>query len=241
MKILVCAPTAKELAALAPELFGRREPLEELQPVKAPLKHGEAVFLVTGVGPINAALAVGYALGLLFDQKKSCQGIDAILCAGIAGAFDLDRTPLCSLWQVREEIWPEYGLNDGSSITARAFRFPLWKKEDGGDVYDKIDLADAAAIAGPGFKGVTWLECSSLTVAGVSASFARREALWNAWHAALENMEGFAVAYAAARAGIPCVEIRSVSNKVGPRSRNEKNFDGALAAMARILPSLNLI
>ena len=59
--------------------------------------------------------------------------------------------------------------------------------------------------------------------------------------AGLENMEGFAVAYACARMGIACVGIRSVSNKVGPRAQDEKDFPGALAALTRVLPALNLI
>ena len=59
--------------------------------------------------------------------------------------------------------------------------------------------------------------------------------------AGLENMEGFAVAYACARMDIPCVGIRSVSNKVGPRAQDEKDFPGALAALTRVLPALNLI
>ena len=54
-------------------------------------------------------------------------------------------------------------------------------------------------------------------------------------------MEGFAVAYACAREGIPCVEARSVSNKVGPRANDEKDFPGALRALTRVLPALNLI
>ena len=83
--------------------------------------------------------------------------------------------------------------------------------------------------------------CRSLTVAGVSASFARAADLRGRYKADLENMEGFAVAYACARQGIPCVEVRSVSNKVGPRAREEKDFPGALRALAQVLPALNLI
>ena len=78
-------------------------------------------------------------------------------------------------------------------------------------------------------------------MAGVSASANRVRDLWNRYHAELENMEGFAVAYACARVGIPCVEIRSVSNKAGPRAREEKDFPGALAALENILPALNLL
>ena len=80
-----------------------------------------------------------------------------------------------------------------------------------------------------------------LTVAGVTACADRVEDLRAAYAPLAESMEGFAVAYACARMGIPCVGIRSVSNKVGPRAHDEKDFPGALRALSRILPALNLI
>lgn len=198
------------------------------------LKGEDIIFLATGVGPVNAALATGYTLGLTYNDQK----IKAVLLTGMAGAFDLNLTPLCSLWQVTEEIWPEYGLHDGVRVTAKAFSFPQWVKGKE-QIYDSVFLAGPEQLD-PALKEL-WPTCTSLTVAGVSASFARRDALWTTYHARLENMEGFAVAYSAMRAEIPCIEIRVVSNKVGPRSREEKDFEGALKAMGSILPQLNLI
>lgn len=212
-----------------------------MQPMRGPAKQGDALFMVTGVGPVNAALALGFCLGLMHHSTGAEVQVDGILYAGLAGAFDLERTPLRSIWQVRTEIWPEYGLNDGSSVTARAFRHALWPRKNNEDIYDRLELADVSALPLAAFKGEPWPECGSLTVAGVSASFARRNALWDAWHMELENMEGFAAAYAAARAEIPLAEIRVVSNKVGPRGRGEKDFEGATKTLGKILPALNLL
>lgn len=236
MTLLVCAPTGRELSALAPTVFPNPDVVPETRPVRAALKRDEAIFLACGVGPINAALALGYALGLTFEKNR----VDAILCAGLAGAFDLEKTPLRSLWWVSEEIWPEYGLNDGIAVAARAFRFPQWKKADGEEIYDRLSLADPVAIA-PRLHEAPWPSCKALTVAGVTAGVARRDSLWNKYGAQLENMEGFAAAYAGLRAEIPCVEIRAVSNKTGPRTRAEKDFDGALLSLGKILPALNLL
>lgn len=237
MSLLICAPTGEELHGLAPNIFPNPSAAPEFQPMVKDGGKETLIFLVTGVGPINAALAIGFCLGLKFNQEDP---VRALLYAGLAGAFDLERDPLCSTRVVRKEIWPEYGLHDGVSVTSRAFRFPLWVRKEGEDIYDTVPLAGTEAVsAKPPPKD--WLECSSLTVAGVSASFNRRESLWNAWKASLENMEGFAAAYSALRAEIPCVELRVVSNKVGPRGRNEKDFPGALAALSRLLPALNII
>lgn len=254
MTVLICAAAREELAALIPhwERAAARNAADaglvaemQLWPVR--LKHGQALACLTGVGPLNAALALGLCLA---RAQAEGQPVDAVLNAGLAGAFDLADLPLRSLCLVREEIWPEYGLNDGRSVTAEAFGFPLWRRAatDGrgqADVRDRLSLNHAAGLAALGFGGpeaaLPFRPCRSLTVAGVSASFDRARNLWNRYHAELENMEGFAVAYACARQSIPCVEIRCVSNKVGPRAKDEKDFPGALAALGRILPALNLI
>lgn len=239
MALLICAATPKELAALAPKLFPRPEGMPEMQPMRGPVKNGHALFMATGVGPINAGLAIGYCLGLMHESSNN--KIDGIIYAGLAGAFDLERNPLRSIWQVTTEIWPEYGLHDGSTVTARAFRHAMWERKGKENIYEKLTLGDISALPHVSFKGVPWPCCGSLTVAGVTASFARRDALWDAWHMDLENMEGFAAAYAAARAEIPMAEIRVVSNKVGPRGAWEKDFDGALKTLEDILPALNLL
>jgi futalosine hydrolase len=49
--------------------------------------------------------------------------------------------------------------------------------------------------------------------------------------AVAEAMEGFGVAEAAAAAGVPVVEIRAVSNAVGPRDRAAWRIGEALAAL----------
>lgn len=242
--LLVCAATAAELAHAAPALVPGEDALAELRPVPVRLKGRPALLCVTGVGPVNAALALGFCFGLTSGGGEGAAPfrIGAVLMLGLAGAFDLAATPLRALCQVEEEIWPEYGLNDGSSVTARAFSHPQWRKADGApeDVYDRLRLADAAVVARRGPAPGTFLPRRSLTVAGVSASFARAREMANRHRAELENMEGFAVAYACARAGVPCVEIRAVSNKVGPRAAGEKDFPGALGALGGILPALGL-
>ncbi|MDR3357854.1 MAG: futalosine hydrolase [Desulfovibrio sp.] len=236
MPLLICAPTAGELAALLPGIAP--EDAREMRLIPARLKRGLAFACVIGVGPVNAALAMGEAL---VGAKSAGTPITSVLLAGLAGAFDLARLPLRSLCLVKEEIWPEYGLHDGTSVTARAFSFPLWRRaaHDGGDVYDRLPLAAPEAI-GLSLKNGALPRTLSLTVAGVSASLARARDLAQHYGADLENMEGFAVAYACARHGIPCVEIRAVSNKVGPRAREEKDFPGALQRLAQVLPVFEL-
>ena len=244
MAFLIMAATARELTALAPHKLFADGGFVEMYPVEAPaglFRGGRQVFFcLTGVGPLNAALAAGLCFGHLAGRGIA---LEAVLNIGLAGAYSLERMPLRSLCLVEEEIWPEYGLHDGHSVIARAFKWPLWRRNEENDaVYDRIALASISALG----KDIQ-TECRhlasvrSITVAGTSASVARASQLWDTFHADLENMEGFAIAYACARAGIPCVEVRSIANKVGPRRKEEKDFDGALQALGNFLPMLNFI
>ena len=250
MRILVCAATGKELAALAPDILaGLAGQLEQADYSRsalfapAPLalsgrKH-ELYVSLTGVGPLNAALAMGLTLESLRRQEIAPA---MVINVGLAGAYDLGAIPLRSLCCVHEEIWPEYGLHDGKSVTAQAFSWPQWQRpeEQGGAVYDRLALDSVDILAKLGVDSQKFADCRSLTVAGVSASFDRAHDLRVRYNAQLENMEGFAVAYACRRCNIPCMEIRSVSNKVGPRAKHEKDFPGALDALGSVLSLLQL-
>ncbi|MEV5377131.1 futalosine hydrolase [Streptomyces nondiastaticus] len=72
-----------------------------------------------------------------------------------------------------------------------------------------------------------------LTVSTVTGSAERAAALVAARPGALaEAMEGFGVAEAAAAHGVPVLEIRAVSNPVGPRDRAAWRIGDALEALA---------
>jgi len=54
----------------------------------------------------------------------------------------------------------------------------------------------------------------------------------------VEAMEGFGVLRAAALAGIPALEVRSISNEIGEPDRALWRIDDALAALEEALPAL---
>lgn len=54
----------------------------------------------------------------------------------------------------------------------------------------------------------------------------------------VEAMEGFAVLRAAEVAGIPAIEVRSISNEIEERDRTRWHFDHAFAAIMAITPRL---
>lgn len=237
--LLVCAATARELLSALPEQALGPAPGAACGPAaQTGLPEQELLHLglpalacITGVGPVNAALGMGLALA---GARQAGHAVSLVLNVGVAGSMDLQRAPLRSLWRVEEEIWPEYGLHDGTAVDGPSFGFPQWEGPHG-PVFDRLPLAAPAQLPAC-LHGLRSLPAAtSLSVAGVSASRQRVGQLRQAHPGALlENMEGFAVALACARQGIACVEVRSVSNRVGPRAPHETDFPGAMRRLADI-------
>lgn len=99
----------------------------------------------------------------------------------------------------------------------------LWKKK----VSDKLvtGLVDRGLPASAGLI---------LTVSTVTGSEKRALDLSHLFSdAAAEAMEGFGVATAAQDKGIPVMEIRSISNPVGPRDRDAWRIKEALQSLTQ--------
>ncbi|MCR4666413.1 MAG: futalosine hydrolase [Desulfovibrio sp.] len=242
MNILLVSASRDELLALFPDKYKPSpDSIPDAKPLAPPkgLFGSNRVFICcTGVGPINASLSMGIALTTLARENTPP---DHVLLTGLAGAHSLEQNPLRSFCLVEREIWPEYGLHDGHSVIAQAFKWPIWDNAPGGPLYDSVSLQGLEAFLSSSKQKQHFTPVTSLSVAGVSASFARANELWDRYHAELENMEGFAVAYACLRHSIPCTEVRCVSNIIGPRTPDQKDFPGALKKLGTLLSTLTLI
>jgi futalosine hydrolase len=79
----------------------------------------------------------------------------------------------------------------------------------------------------------------ALTVSTVTGTADRAEELARRYPgAAIEGMEGFGVATAAVARGVPVLEIRAVSNPVGPRDRASWRIPEALDELAVAVPAV---
>lgn len=226
--LLVAAATGLELSAALG--ITAHAPQGELFAASA---YGRQMLaLVTGVGVVNAALALGRAL----EQARAAgTGADGVVCLGVAGSFDLAAHPLCSARLVERETWPEYGLlfSGQCAADARALGFSLngAKAAAPGAIFERLEWDGPGAARRMGLDPAGLICAHSLTVSGVSADPQRATALHKRFEAGLENMEGFALAYAAERAGLPFAELRTVSNPVGARPPAGWDLPGALASL----------
>ena len=161
-----------------------------------------------------------------------------MLCLGVAGSFDLCAHPLGAVRLVDREVWPEYGLlaTGWCSADATALGFALGQApgpNGGTALWDSVAWETEAALARLGLCLGPWDTAKSLTVSGVTADPERAGLLRARHQAGLENMEGFALAYGCAVAGVPFVELRTVSNAVGARPPAAWDLPGALEALGR--------
>jgi len=219
MTLVLAAATALEMRAALKSLGTADVP--ERGAVRAFLADREMLLLVTGVGPVNAALEIGGILGQ-FD-------VSGVIHVGLAGSYDERLAPLGSAVLATAEAYPEYGVagDDGLAQTT-AFPFAQWERGEQ-RVFQRIALQpDEAAAALELTLSSDIRRGTFLTVAGVTGTPHRALTLASRHEALAENMEGFPVALAAFMRNVPYLELRTISNGVGERDRSRWTFKEAL-------------
>ncbi|MFJ9708374.1 futalosine hydrolase [Streptomyces sp. NPDC101234] len=180
--------------------------------------------LAAGVGPALAAAGTATALtAAALDGRP----YTLVVSAGIAGGFQ-PEAPVGSL-VVADEITAA----DLGAETADGF-VPVTELGFGTVSHRPPNslVRATAQTAGAHSGGVLTVS----TVTGTAARAAELRARHP--HALAEAMEGFGVAEAAAAHGVPVLEIRAVSNPVGPRDRAAWRIGDALAALTEAFGKL---
>lgn len=179
--------------------------------------------VAAGVGP--AAAAAGTAATLAAAPAAAPYGL--VVSAGIGGGF-AGRAAVGSLVVASEIVAADLGAEtpDGDgfrSVDELGFgsaRVPVaadWARR----WTAALEQAGLSACCGP----VLTVSTATGTAATAAALAARVPG------AAAEAMEGFGAATAARLYGVPALEVRAVSNPVGPRDRAAWRISEALAAL----------
>ncbi|MCK9910698.1 futalosine hydrolase, partial [Microbacteriaceae bacterium K1510] len=169
--------------------------------------HGASGFdvLVAGVGQVTAAVSTARAL--------AAAEYSLVVCAGIAGGFT-GRAEVGSLVVASEIVAADLGAQTPEgflSLDELGFGSARVQIEDClvTRVTEALNAAALTVITGP------VLTVSTVTGTAATAS----ELAERVPGAAAEAMEGFGVAAASLDHGVPILEIRAISNQVGPRDR----------------------
>ncbi|MET9503954.1 futalosine hydrolase [Streptomyces sp. NPDC006622] len=180
--------------------------------------------LAAGVGP---ALAAARTATALTAAALAGTPYDLVVSAGIAGGF-APGAPVGSL-VVADEIT----VADLGAETAEGF-VPVTELGFGTVTHRPPAALVRLAASATGARTGT-----VLTVSTVTGTATRADALRERHPRALaEAMEGFGVAEAAAAHGVPVLEVRAVSNPVGPRDRAAWRIGEALAALTKAFGKL---
>ncbi|MEU5676846.1 MULTISPECIES: futalosine hydrolase [Streptomyces] len=216
VRVLVATAVPVERDAVAEAFPGARAQVTSPGITLHRPPHGPDL-LAAGVGPALAAASTAAALtAAALDGAPYA----LVVSAGIGGGF-APHAPVGSL-VVADEITAA----DLGAETADGF-LPVTELGFGTVTHLPPAGLVGAVAAATGARAGTVLTGSTVT------GTAERAALLRARHprALAEGMEGFGVAEAAAAHGVPVLELRAVSNPVGPRDRAAWRIGDALAAL----------
>ncbi|NGQ95824.1 futalosine hydrolase [Brevibacillus sp. SYP-B805] len=170
--------------------------------------------LVGGVGPAAAAASTAAAL--------AAARYGLVVCAGIAGGF-AGRAEVGSLVVANEIIAADLGAQTPEGFCSLdELGFGSTRIPVDASLVNRVTAAMQAA----GLPVTTGPVLSVSTVTGTAAT--AQELAARVPGATAEAMEGYGVAAAARLSGVPILEIRAISNAVGPRDRSSWRIKEAL-------------
>ncbi|RME04147.1 MAG: futalosine hydrolase [Bacteroidetes bacterium] len=217
MKVLIVSATPFELAPLMKLLESQGVPREQS------IFYGllEIQTLITGVG----STATAFALGHTFAKQK----FDLAIQAGIGGAFD-PEVRLGTVFNVVSEQFGDLGVEEADGSFTDVFELEL--VQGAAPPFTEGKLLNPAGEAGflPSAKG--------LTVNKVHGSGKSIAAIRKKYDADIESMEGAAFFYACLLASQPFLELRSISNHVEPRNRENWDLPKAIDELNKTLIEL---
>ena len=176
------------------------------------LKGTGFVYLETGIGKVNAAMALA--------AYAARNPVEKALLFGLAGAYP-GGPSLGEAVLVEEEVEADLGLKEGLAPLG----FPALALGER-RYFNRFPLD-------PGLKVAV-----GLTRDLVSETPEEALALARRWGASLENMEGAAFARACLALGVRGAELRALSNPAGVRDKAHWRTKEALSALARAVRRL---
>ena len=193
MKILLVAATKAEIDPFLTHFSFRNQ-----LPYDISFGNFQIKVLITGVGMVATAFYVGKAL--------SEHRFDLAINIGIAGSFT-DKLSPGDVCKVIEDIFIEMGAEDGDGF--------LSIEELG---FGKISYFEKANLLFP--KTIHLKSVKAITVNKVHGNIKSISKTIGDFNPDIESMEGAAFFYACEQSKTACIQIRSISNKVERRNRD---------------------
>ncbi len=178
--------------------------------------------LVTGIGPVNAAVALTREL---VRRPRTA----AVLCCGVGGAYPGSGLSVGDVACARTECYADLGVAAPEGfLDMEALGYPVVAGDT--PLYNLLPLE-----LFPAPRRVPFVTCTTCTGTDEAA-----RALEARTGGAVESMEGAAIVHVARLHGIQVGEIRGISNMVGRRDRGSWRVrEAARAAQEALLSWLD--
>ena len=197
MKILLVSATEREIEPLLKKITIVRDGGAALRICR--YKKMDVDVLISGIGMVSTAYSCA---------KTISDAYDIALNAGIAGSFRKEIA-IGETVNVSYDLFSELGAEDGEKLLSLHEM-----KLDGEDfVENRSDIKNAALNSLRKVKGIT-----VNTVHGKESSIKN---IVERFNPDIETMEGAAFLFACKHEGIPCAQIRTVSNYIEKRDRTK--------------------
>jgi len=217
MRILMVVATKEEVAPLISEFGisisesgGDENVNDSVPPFDCKLQTANCQLLITGVGMVATAFALG--------KHLSSYKYDLVVNLGIAGSFDRS-VALGDVVEITEDTLAELGAEDDTRFLPIADMgfgettfHPSKKLADLYNLFNTFNLKQATAI----------------TVNTVHGNEDSIKKVIERFYPQIESMEGAAFFYACTQFNVPCLQIRAVSNYVEKRNRDNWNIGLAI-------------
>lgn len=184
----------------------------------SPAQQGRVDVVAGGVG----AVAAGIATASILTASIAAGHYRLAVSAGIGGAF------------------PGVARTGELLLAGRIIAADLGAQTlEGFASINELGFGQPVACAARPLAGVSGITGDMLTVNTATGTAERAGELLARHPAAVgEAMEGYGVALAGQRFGVPVAEIRAVSNPIGPRDRSAWQIPQALAALSAMVGAL---
>jgi len=183
--------------------------------------------LLTGVG---VAPAVYHVSKKLYHNKY-----DMIIQAGVAGSFSPNLMP-AEVVVVESDCFADSGIREKGVFT------PLFETalaDSKSFPFNKGRLINSHAILG----NIALKKVSAVTVNSITDDSEQIDEIVRIFSPDIESMEGAALHYVCLMEGLPFLQLRSISNRVGERNKEMWKLDEAILnlneQLVRIIRSLN--
>ncbi|MBD3748002.1 MAG: futalosine hydrolase [Sphingobacteriales bacterium] len=202
MKILLCAATYQEI-----EPFIKHHTFNFNTDEWIKIDSNEVKILITGVGMVATAYALGVAL--------TKENFDLAINAGVAGSF-YKNIKIGQLVEIREDILAELGAEDDEEFISLV----------------EMNLGEVAFFATKNTSITDELrKVTGITVNMVHGNRESIENIQERLNPTVESMEGAAFFYACEEAQVPSIQIRGISNYVEKRNRENWNIPLAVKTL----------